>query len=128
MFAAAQTRGAVTVQTPVDIAFLIQTSGQLEDTFNSQCEMIGNLMDSLIAQYGNGNVRFCLITYNLNGAQALKFTSDGNIWFTNSVAVKMALSAQQYVYTSGYTDRGNAFKLLQIMLLLKKHRQNLFFR
>ena len=44
MFAAAQTRGAVTVQTPVDIAFLIQTSGQLEDTFNSQCEMIGNLI------------------------------------------------------------------------------------
>ena len=128
MFAAAQTRGAVTVQTPVDIAFLIQTSGQLEDTFNSQCEMIGNLMDSLIAQYGNGNVRFCLITYNLNGAQALKFTSDGNIWFTNSVAVKMALSAQQYVYTSGYTDRGNAFKLLQNNVTFKETSAKFIFQ
>ena len=128
MFAAAQTRGAVTVQTPVDIAFLIQTSGQLEDTFNSQCEMIGNLMDSLIAQYGNGNVRFCLITYNLNGAQALKFTSDGNIWFTNSVAVKMALSAQQYVYTSGYTDRGNAFKLLQNNVIFKETSAKFIFQ
>ena len=128
MFAAAQTRGAVTVQTPVDIAFLIQTSGQLEDTFNSQCEMIGNLMDSLIAQYGNGNVRFCLITYNLNGAQALKFTSDGNIWFTNSMAVKMALSAQQYVYTSGYTDRGNAFKLLQNNVTFKETSAKFIFQ
>lgn len=128
MFAAAQTRGAVTVQTPVDIAFLIQTSGQLEDTFNSQCKMIGNLMDSLIAQYGNGNVRFCLITYNLNGAQALKFTSDGNIWFTNSMAVKMALSAQQYVYTSGYTDRGNAFKLLQNNVTFKETSAKFIFQ
>lgn len=123
----AQTRGAVTVQTPVDIAFLIQTSGQLEDTFNSQCKMIGNLMDSLIAQYGNGNVRFCLITYGLDGAKALEFT-DGDIWFTNSMAVKMALSAQQYVYTSGYTDRGNAFKLLQNNVTFKETSAKFIFQ
>ena len=108
------------VHTPIDVAFLIQTSGQLESTFKSQCTMIGNLMDLLIEKYGEGNVRFCLITYGLNGAEALNFTADGDVWFTKSVAVKFALNSLQYVYTSGYTDRGNAFKYLQNNITFKE--------
>ncbi len=107
--ASVSTIGNTDVHTPIDVAFLIQTSGHSESTFKSQCTMIGNLMDLLVEKYGEGNVRFCLITYDLNGARALNFTSDGDIWFTKSVAVKFALNSLQYVNTSGYTDRGNAF-------------------
>lgn len=37
----------------------------------------------------------------------------GEIWFTNYYALCEALNAVSYTYTSGYTDRGNAFRMLQ---------------
>lgn len=103
---------AVTNVTPIDVAFLLQSSGQLENTFTSQKTMILNVMEKLIDEYGDGNVRFCVVTYNLSGADMLEF-SDGEIWFTNYYALREALNAVSYTYTSGYTDRGNAFRMLQ---------------
>ena len=102
----------VTNVTPIDVAFLLQSSGQLENTFTSQKTMILDVMEKLIDEYGDGNVRFCVVTYNLSGADMLEFT-DGEIWFTNYYALCEALNAVSYTYTSGYTDRGNAFRMLQ---------------
>ena len=98
--------------TPIDVAILFQTSGQRENTFIAQKKMIVDDMNSLIKEYGSGNVRFCIITYDLTGAKTLNFTNN-DIWFTNSNAVDLALNAINYQYAKGYTDRGNAFKLLQ---------------
>lgn len=103
---------AVTNVTPIDVAFLLQSSGQLENTFTSQKTMILDVMEKLIDEYGDGNVRFCVVTYNLSGADILEF-ADGEIWFTNYYALREALNAVAYTYTSGYTDRGNAFRMLQ---------------
>lgn len=111
MLKKAKTMSEVSV-TPIDVAILFQTSGQLENTFISQKKMIVDDMNSLIEKYGNGNVRFCIITYGLSGANIFKFTGD-DIWFTNSTAVNLALNSISYQTTSGYTDRGTAFELLQ---------------
>lgn len=98
--------------TPIDVAFLLQTSGQLENTFISQKAMIIRVMDSLIEKYGNGNVRFCIVTYGLSGATTLGGSSN-NIWYTSSSALQQSLDGITYQYTGGYTDRGNAFQKLQ---------------
>lgn len=98
--------------TPIDVAFLLQSSGQRENTFVSQKTMIIYVMEELIKQYGKGNVRFCIVTYNLTGAEILK-SNNNDIWFTNLYELSETLSNISYTETLGYTDRGNAFCVLQ---------------
>lgn len=57
--------------------------------------MILDVMEKLIDEYGDGNVRFCVVTYNLSGADILEF-ADGEIWFTNYYALREALNAVAY--------------------------------
>lgn len=99
-------------KTPVDVVFLLQSSGQLENTFINQKTMIYELLDDLNFEYGRGNVRFAVISYNLAGAEFLT-SSEGDIWFTTTYDLRRTLNDLEYEYTSGYTDRGNAFEKLQ---------------
>ena len=98
--------------TPIDVAVIFQTSGKIEKTFIAQKQMIVDDVDLLIEKYGSGNVRFCVITYDLTGAKILESTNN-DIWFTDSNALNRTLNKISYQYTSRYTNRGNAFKLLQ---------------
>ncbi len=114
-------------KTPLDVVFLLQTSGQLENTFLSQKTMIYELMVDLTAEYGRGNVRFAVITYNLSGAEFLPST-EGDIWFTTAYGLRQALNDLTYEYTSSYTDRGNAFQKLQDEVPFKENASKFIFQ
>lgn len=89
--------------TPIDVAFLLQTSGQLEDTFVSQKQMIVDVMGNLLETYGEENVRICVITYGLSGAKIL-----GGGWIESKGLLQDMLEEVEYQYTTGYTNRGTA--------------------
>lgn len=114
-------------KTPLDVVFLLQSSGQLEDTFLSQKTMIYDLMVDLTAEYGRGNVRFAVITYNLSGAEFITST-EGDIWFATAYGLRQALNKLTYEYTSSYTDRGNAFQKLQNEVQFKENASKFIFQ
>ncbi len=113
--------------TPIDVAFLLQTSGELENTFDSQRVMIADVMDSLIEKYGSGNVRFCVITYSLFGATILKDSSDSD-WFTSLDELENSLDEIVYEYTDSYTDRSSAFKKLQNDVSFRENASKFIFQ
>lgn len=98
--------------TPIDVVFLLQSSGQLPDTFDSQKAMLVDLLSVLNEQYGEENVRFRVIMYNLSGVEMLASES-GELWFADDSKLASALANIEYQYTSDYTVRGGAFEALQ---------------
>jgi len=114
-------------KTPVDVVFLLQSSGQLENTFINQKTMIYELLDDLGAEYGRGNVRFAVITYNLSGAEFL-MSSEDDIWFTTTYDLRRTLNDLEYEYTSGYTDRGTALQKLQSDVEFKGNASKFIFQ
>lgn len=114
-------------KTPVDVVFLLQSSGQLENTFINQKTMIYELLDDLNFKYGRGNVRFAVISYNLSGAEFLT-SFEGDIWFTTTYDLRRTLNNLEYEYTSGYTDRGNAFEKLQDEVQFKENAAKFIFQ
>ena len=113
--------------TPIDVAFLLQSSGQLPDTFTTQKAMLVELLEVLSDEYGEGNVRFNVISYNLNGAEVLT-TETGNAWFVNSNELDSILETIEYQYTYDYTDRGNAFETLQKEVKFKENAAKFIFQ
>lgn len=114
-------------KTPVDVVFLLQSSGQLENTFINQKNMIYDLLADLGTEYGRGNVRFAVITYNLSGAEFLT-SSTGEIWFSSANVLSQALYNLEYEYTSGYTDRGTALQKLQNEVEFKENASKFIFQ
>ena len=114
-------------KTPVDVVFLLQSSGQLENTFINQKTMIYELLADLGNEYGRGNVRFAVITYNLSGAEFLT-SATGDIWFSSANALSQALYNLEYEYTSGYTDRGTALQKLQNEVEFKDNASKFIFQ
>ena len=114
-------------KTPVDVVFLLQSSGQLENTFINQKTMIYELLDDLNFKFGRGNVRFAVISYNLSGAEFLT-SAEGDMWFTTTYGLRQALNDLEYEYTSGYTDRGNAFEKLQSDVVFKENASKFIFQ
>lgn len=114
-------------KTPVDVVFLLQSSGQLENTFINQKTMIYELLADLGTEYGRGNVRFAVITYNLSGAEFLT-SATGDIWFSSANALSQALYNLEYEYTSGYTDRGTALQKLQNEVEFKENASKFIFQ
>lgn len=117
MVAMAESRSKVS--TPVDVVFLLQTSGKEKKIFEPQKAMIVDVMDRLINAHQSNNIRFCVIAYNLNGASI----ATPNTWVNNSADLKAALDSLSYKYTTNYTNRGSAFSYL-----LTLHNQGEFFR
>ncbi len=114
-------------KTSVDVVFLLQSSGQLENTFINQKAMLYELLDDLSAAYGQGNVRFAVIYYHLSGAEFL-ISSEGDRWFSKVSDLQQALSVLEYEYTSGYTDRGNAFQKLQDEVSFRENAAKFIFQ
>ena len=114
-------------KTPVDVVFLLQSSGQLENTFINQKTMIYELLDDLNFEYGRGNVRVAVITYNLSGAEFI-MSEEGEVWFSATYDLRRALNNLTYEYTSGFTDRGNAFQKLQDEVQFKENAAKFIFQ
>jgi len=117
MVAMAESRSKVS--TPVDVVFLLQTSGREQHLFEPQKAMIVDVMDKLINAHQSNNIRFCVIAYNLSGASI----ATPNTWVNNSADLKAALDSLSYTYTTNYTNRGSAFSSL-----LSLQTQSDFFR
>ncbi len=113
--------------TPIDVAFLLQSSGQLPDTFTTQKAMLVNLLGALSEEFGEGNVRFTVINYNLYGAEVLE-TETGTTWFVNDSDLYSVLDTIEYQYTYDYTDRGNAFETLQKEVEFKENAAKFIFQ
>lgn len=105
-------------KSPVDVVFLLQSAGKLEDTFISQKTMIYELLVDLSAEYGRGNVRFSVITYNHFGAEFLT-SSDDEVWFESSYELRQALNDLKYSYTTSSVNRSVAFEKLQSEVVFK---------
>lgn len=113
--------------TPIDVAFLLQSSGQLPDTFTTQKAMLVNLLGALSEEYGEENVRFTVICYHLYGAEVLT-TGAGDTWFVNDSDLHSVLDTIEYQYTYDYTDRGNAFETLQKEVRFKENAAKFIFQ
>lgn len=115
-------------KTPIDVVFLLQSSGQRENTFISQKAMIYELLDDLGTVYGWGKVRFAVISYNLSGAEFLT-SSESDIWFTTTYDLRQALNDLMYSYIPATaTDRSNAFMMLENEVEFKKNASKFIFQ
>ena len=114
----------VSVGTPVDVVFLLQTAGKADYYFYDQIGMIEDVMIKLQNSYGNDNVRICVITYDLSKATILSPAT----WFTNSEDLRDALSEITYVYTNSYVNRGSAFDKLIKNVAFKKSASKFVFQ
>ena len=99
----------VSTALPIDVAFLLQTAGEKEDAFDSQKELIIYVLSALNEKYGEGNVRFAIITYGLQGAQTLN-TQENEIWFSDEKELEAVLDAIVYQNTFVHVNRGAAFE------------------
>lgn len=125
-YAAPYTEGftPVSVGTPVDVVFLLQTAGNADYYFWDQIEMIRDVMDELQKSHGKDNVRVCVITYDLSKATILSPST----WFTNSDDLQNALYGITYEYTNSYVNRGSAFDELINDVAFKKSASKFVFQ
>lgn len=114
----------VSVGTPVDVVFLLQTAGNVDYYFWDQIEMIRDVMDELQKSHGKDNVRVCVITYELSKATILSPST----WFTNSEDLQNALYGITYEYTNSYVNRGSAFNELINNVAFKKSASKFVFQ
>ncbi len=114
----------VSVGTPVDVVFLLQTAGNVEYYYVDQIEMIRDVMDKLQESHGKDNVRVSVITYDLSKATILSPTT----WFTNSDDLQSALYGITYEYTNSYVNRGSAFDKLIKNIAFKKSASKFVFQ
>lgn len=103
------------VNTPIDVVFLLQISGDLLSTFEKQREMIISVTEKLFDTYSD--VRVYVIGYKENSASFIQLYY-GQPWdpqypyMTDPNQVKQAISSINYTNTSAYCNRGAAFTLM----------------
>lgn len=117
--------------TPVDVVMLLQTSGQLRDVFRTQKDMIVKVMDDLIGNNDIGDVRFCIITYDIDSGAKILEETPGDIWFENSsvLASKLEKVTYKILYDpTDYTDRGNAFRKVSEDVKFKENASKFIFQ
>ena len=108
-------KGAVTVQTPIDVVFLLQQSGTTSWNFTSQKDMIKTTCENLFNAYSD--VRVYLIGYKENGAYLYNANTENqdavkDVYMTNTDQIEAAFSKITYTYTEEYCNRGAAFTLM----------------
>ena len=102
-------RKANTVETPIDIVFIIQSDGTVESFFDQAKVMIEDVVELVNNDYTD--IQVCLIKYGENDASYVG-TYSYPLWMHKAVYVKRALEDIVFSYTSAYCNRGAAFNLL----------------
>lgn len=114
-----------TIETPVDVVFILQTAGTHESSYNAQKQMIKTVTDQLFDTYSD--VRICIIEYKENAANIVESFSC-KTWLINSTAVSVALNKLTYETNENYCNRGTAFSLMLKDIVFKDNAGKFVFQ
>ncbi len=113
------------VETPVDVVFILQTEGTSPNIWSSQKNMIQQVSDNLYTNLSD--VRVCIIEFKESSANIVE-SSTSSIWQENSDCISEALSSLTYRYTQEYCDRGLAFSQLLNFVELRDNSSKFVFQ
>ncbi len=98
-------------QAYINVQFILQCSGSDKNSFLQERDMITEVFERLVEEYGEGHIRVSVIRmFSANAGQLLYRNGSEDIWFTDPEELKPLLEAQPYSSNTAFADAGGVFR------------------